>query len=484
MQHNNPFTYGNPVPPDQLIGRDDELFKIVERINTGQSTAMTGSLCSGKTSILEYLRAAEKQTELYGDNTNQLIFYYLDASTLEPTYNKVQFWNDALKPLIDCINTQNSSSPLESNLLETYQICQEKQFGGYEFEKLIAQIRKMNWQLVLMIDEFDMLLHHPILNSTEFFGGLRSRVSLSKGALTLVLASNIPLSQLNEGTQHFNPTGSPYFNFMSDIILGPLQNTQINKLLQPGETYFTEDDYRFIKNIAGGYPYLLQVAASILWEMYEKGFEKDSVKRQQRVKQAFYDQIAENTLKKMWQRWTEETQNDLTSVILAYLEQQQILVTQPIEINKLPEIQIGKWIAEKHTPLLKELRLYGFVAQDSSNDWRGFPNIFLDFVRENQLRVSDDKQPDEKSHVIIREDDDILEKLFSPTFLIVMFIGTIVGERLGHLILTTHFGLSQTFSGTDSLSVLIFKFVLAALGAFLGYKIAKWFKTKPSYSGT
>jgi hypothetical protein len=471
MPHNNPFTYGNPVPPDQLIGRDEELSNIVKRINTGQSTAMTGSLCSGKTSMLEYLRASEKQTELYADNSNQLIFYYLDASTLEPTYNKIQFWDEALKPLIDCINAPKTSSEL-SNLSDALKTCQEKQFGAYEFEKLIAQIRKVNWQLVLMIDEFDMLLHHPILNSTEFFGGLRSRVSLSKGALTLVIASNIPLSQLNEGTQHFSPTGFPYFNFMRDIILGPLPDAEINKLLQPGESYFTEEDHRFVKNIAGGHPYLLQVAASILWEMYDKGFETDSVKRQQRAKQTFYAQVVENTLQKMWQRWTEETQNELTSMVITYLEQQQSSLIQPIEINKLPEIKIEKRISEKQTLLLNELRRSGFVAQESSDGWQGFPNIFLDFARENQLRDSRERQRREESHVIVREDDDdMLEKLFTLKFLIFMFMGTIVGERLGYILTDKDFGVLSIFSGGEPLSVDIIKFCCAILGGFLGYKL-------------
>lgn len=478
MQHTNPFIYGNPVEPDQLIGRHKELHKIAGRINTGQSTIIVGSVCSGKTSVLRYLSSPKKYTELYGNQNKNLIFSYLDAHTFAPQVDQVRFWDEAFKPLQDCIDTSNDSAL--SELSKAYQTCQEKQFGNFEVEKLISQIKQMNWQLVLMIDEFDVLLHHPLLNRADFFGNLRNRFSLSNGALTVIIASNIPLSQLHEETRHFSSTGSPYFNAMQEIILAPLSEVDINKLLDQGKPWFTDTDRCFIKNIAGGHPYLLQVAASILWEIYEN----ESINRQQLVRQKFYTQIADNTLKEMWQRWSEDTRQDFTAAVLKYLNQQQIALKQSVDFNKLQQIEIEKLMLPKEGKLLLDkLKRYGFVADDySSKDWWGFPNIFLDLVIENKLREFSHKQADEKSNIIVSEDDELLKNLFTPIFLILMFMGTIFGERLGHLILTNYFDMSYTFSGTESLPVLLFKFVLAALGTFLGYQIAKRFKTKDFYS--
>ena len=100
MPHNNPFFHGNPVPSEQFIGRDTEVRKIVGRIVTGQSTAITGSPRSGKTSILQYLIAPENKSKLYGDDeAEQLIFSYVDACTLEAEIDLTQFWSLALKPL-------------------------------------------------------------------------------------------------------------------------------------------------------------------------------------------------------------------------------------------------------------------------------------------------------------------------------------------------------------------------------------------------
>jgi hypothetical protein len=466
MQHNNPFICGNPIPPDKLIGRNDELSKVAWRISTGQSTAITGPLHCGKTSILDYLRASQKQAELYGDKANQLIFCYSEANTLGEEADQVQFWDKALKPLQDDINIPK----IPSFLSEAYQTCQEKQFGNHELEKFIARLGGENWQLVLMIDEFDALLHHPKLNSTEFFGGLRSLASQSKGALMLVIASNMPVSQLNKETQHFNPTGSPYFNFMRHIILAPLPDAEIDQLLHQGDIFFTEEDHRFVKNIAGGHPYLLQVAASSLWEIYEKGAQKYSLKRQQCARQELYDQVAYNMLEVMWQRWTENTQKEFVFFVHTYFEQQQIPL-QPVDINKLLEIKFDQMIPKEKKSLLNELKQSGLVAQEGSDGWRGFPNIFLDFVIENQLWESCDKQPREDSQAV-HQDDDILEKLFTPTFLILMFMGTIVGERLGYFLTHEDFGILSIFSGESPLLVNIIKFCGAMLGGFLGYKLA------------
>lgn len=54
----NPFFYGNPVSPDQFIGRRREVRRITGRIvNQGQSTAVVGEPRSGKTSLFLYLSA-------------------------------------------------------------------------------------------------------------------------------------------------------------------------------------------------------------------------------------------------------------------------------------------------------------------------------------------------------------------------------------------------------------------------------------------
>jgi hypothetical protein len=471
MPHNNPFIYSTPVTPEQLIGREQELFNIAGRISTGQSSAIMGSPRSGKTSMLEYLRAPETQATLYNDETEQLIFSYLDISTWGARKDKTQFWDYALKPLQDYLSPDTTPP----SLLKAYQICQENQFGTYVLEKLLAQMKLANWRLVLMVDGFDVLLHHPILNDVEFFGGLRTLASRFS-ALALVVTTNIRVSQLEKETQHYSRAASPYFNFLEEIVLGPLPDAEIDKLLVQEGTHFSDDDLRFIKEIAGGHPYLLQIAASVLWYLYESG-EKDSVKRQQRAGQEFYNKV-EDTLKNIWQLSLQNTQETFISIVLAHIKDQpHILLTSTIDINELQKagIDIEKRIAEINAKPseINELQKYGFIVKNECvlGGWQIYPQIFLAFVIKNKLYGVRDKQSPQISEVST-ENDDILEKLFTPRFLIFMFMGVVVGEQLGDILTNEDFGFLSLFSGGSPFSIDMVKFCCAMLGGFFGYKLA------------
>lgn len=176
----NPFVHGNPVLPAQFANRSRELRRLVNRIITGQSTALVGEPRTGKTSLLEYLRARETQADLYGHNAAPLIFFYMDSQLLGPEFTQSHFWQNALYPLYDQVIAGKGDN---TRIAQAYRTCVENQFGNFVLERLIALVEQAKYRLVLLLDEFDTLLHHPILNSAEFFGGLRSLVSRSRGAL-------------------------------------------------------------------------------------------------------------------------------------------------------------------------------------------------------------------------------------------------------------------------------------------------------------
>ena len=312
-----------------MIGRKKELRQIAGRIITGQSTIITDSPRSGKTSVLEYLMAPEKQAELYDDEAKQLIFSYWDACTCTPELTLAQFWQRVLKPLKEYIEAEQSNS----QLAKAYHNCKENHFDNYELEKLIAEIKKIDKRLVLIIDEMDALSDSTFsLHSAEFFGGLRLLVSRSRGALVLVITANISRSQLNEKTRN-RKTGSLYFNHLEEVVLGALSDTEINELLAQKETSFSENDCDFLKEIAGGHPYLLKVAASVLWKSYEEGEEKESLRRQQQVKQDFYLKVID-TLNAIWALWDEKMRDTFISITLAQFEHLKMMIS-PKSLNKI-----------------------------------------------------------------------------------------------------------------------------------------------------
>jgi len=364
----NPFFYGNPVSPEQFIGRKAEVRRVAGRIvNGGQSSAITGTFRSGKTSFLGYLVAREKQIALYGNKADTVIFSYRDANRFNLECDQAQFWGYVFKPLQKRIAEEMPDSSLD----KAYQTCQENHFAN--LEELIAQIGNMNWQLVLMIDEFDVLLDRPHLNNTEFFGGLRQLASRSKGALVLVMTTNISLTQFHQKTKPFTKSGSPYFNFLDEIVLGPLSDSEVEELLAQDDTYFSDDDHRFLKEITGEHPYLLQVAASALWESYQNGNEDDPIKRQQHAKQDFYDRT-KTTLNDIWQSWLPTTRKAFIAVALIRLETLRTsLKIQPINITDIINEEPG------FKQALEELEKQGFVTDDNG-DWRVRPTIILSFI--------------------------------------------------------------------------------------------------------
>jgi hypothetical protein len=397
MLPDNPFYHGNPVPPKQLIGRDNDLTHLVGRIITGQSSAIIGPFRCGKTSILDYLMDPQKRTTLYGEKAEKMLFSYLDAYILREQLNQAEFWNQVLAPLHEQVVVHN----LVPSLSKAYQICQENQFGNFVLQKLIAQMEQVNWRLVLMLDRFDLLLHYPVLNSTEFFGGLRTLASRSNGALTLVTTANTSLAQLNQDSQQFYRTGSPYFNFLDEIMLGPLSILEVDSLLNLGRERFSDADCRFIVEMAGGYPYLLQVAASVFWQLYQTN------RGRQQVGQDFYLKVR-GTLRDTWNySWPPNLRKVFTTIALAHMNTLPItfgLKGKDAEtiISPLQELNVQKLVGE--LPLfaqeVHELEKYGFIRADENipGGWRVYPLIFLWFVADKLEQEVRDERVNDSSY--------------------------------------------------------------------------------------
>jgi AAA-like domain len=310
----NPFIHGNPVSHLQFLDRHKELRRLASRIVCeGQSSAVIGEPRSGKTSLLTYLAAPATRLELYGCDAARIVFAYLDAQTLGAQFGQPQFWEYVLRPFRE----QAILLAPDSALAQAYTLCQANQFGAYVLERLLAQMRQSGWRLVLLLDEFDVLLHHPTLNRAEFFGSLRSLASRSEGALAVVLASRRPLDILNRETQELSRTGSPFFNIFSELVLGPWPDEAIDQFMSWAGDRFSEGDRRFVTALAGGHPYLLQAAASALWEAYQDT-GLDAQGRWREAGQNLYDE-AGPTLGQIWRFWGARVRQACIGITLAYL---------------------------------------------------------------------------------------------------------------------------------------------------------------------
>lgn len=351
----NPFFYGTPIDTKHFLNRQKTISRVVSRIlNGGQSTAIVGEPRMGKTSLLEYLASPENCNDLYSEQGNSLIFKIVDIQMLSGKFNQSEFWEQALVPIVEKIIEANPDTLLAKH----YQLCRENQFGTFTLERFFKQLQQDKWRLVLLMDEFDLLLHHPVLNSAEFFGSLRALVSRSCGALAVVIASRQSLATLNFKTQEFNPTGSPYFNIFAEVNLGAFPNKDVAALLNRADTHFSSADRRYIVAVAGGHPYLLQVAASAMWDE-TIGESSDPYRRYLSVGQRIYQEVRSH-FADTWRVWSPATRKAVTTIAIAqvpYLLKNREFLTQAF-IKGLPDF----------SPEINDLKTIGLVAEDDGID--------------------------------------------------------------------------------------------------------------------
>lgn len=372
----NPFSFGNAVDSSKFLNRKKPLRRIARRLVTeGQSSAIIGEPRIGKTSFLSYLSAEENSTELYGNINKRIIFSSLDSHMFPQAFTPAQFWEQALLP----VKEQLIEPDLDSQLSKQYSICKENQFGTFTLEAFFRVLRQDEGCLALLIDEFDALIHHSVLNSVEFFGGLRSITSRSKGSLALVIASRQPIHVLNAETQYINTTGSPFFNIFSEITLGRFPKKDVVTLLRRGDQYFTPADRSAIDYVAGGHPYLLQVAASALWEAYEDRISTPQKRWAYMGNQIYREQ--DWHFADTWQVWTPATRKAFTSVALCNSQQllpKRAIATKPFQKE-----------LKNFFPELRDLAETGFIVEDTQAEegWRVEPQVMVWWLSDELVRA-------------------------------------------------------------------------------------------------
>ncbi|OQW87570.1 MAG: hypothetical protein BWK78_08980 [Thiotrichaceae bacterium IS1] len=247
------LTVSTILPP--LFGRKTEIDRLKGLILTGQSSTVTGVFEPERTAILGYLSDPSHSQTLYGEYAAKWVFSSMDIATLGENSSPADFWQLALRPLKD----KFQQNPI---LLNLYESCSQNQFDEYCLDKLIVQLKQEGWRLVLMLDRFDELLRSPNFKENgKFFATLRKLASSrSPSSLCLIISWGISLQEFHEKTRNLSK-GSPYFNFMGEVVLGALSDAEIDNLLNKD---FFEPERQFLKEVTGRHPYLLQLAVSAL----------------------------------------------------------------------------------------------------------------------------------------------------------------------------------------------------------------------------
>jgi hypothetical protein len=406
----NPFIYSRAVMPNEFFGREAEIRRLVSRLATGQSTAIIGLPHVGKTSLINYVTDTDVIKTRFGKEFDNDVFRVLDAQMLRSIKSQAEFWEYALSPIADRLDKANSQKPLYAKFL----LMRENNFGTYLLEEFFTNIKEQGIRFVLFLDEFDDLLSHPVLNSAEFYGSLRSLASRSLG-LILVLGSRRDVEQLNLLTQQINPHGSPYFNVFTQITLKTMKDDAFEMITKQAGNRFDNDDIQFVKAISGNHPLLIQAASAKLWEADDQGLKGSE--RYKRAGRELYIEAKQN-FSDTWRVWSSEMKRVITIVALTQI---------PRLLGKHAfALEDDLKTLSDYSSELESLKDLGVLTQ-SGNNWSITQGAFLWWLTDELKRNVRD-ETDFKTWLQAQEMDGILtaqqkQQLSDKTSVVLSYLG-------------------------------------------------------------
>jgi len=229
----NPFTQRGMIrSPDQFFGRRAELNQIFDRLRKMQSLSVVGERRIGKSSLLYHVYQIAGQR--LGEGFR--VFYTdLPDVTDEPSFYR--------------------------------RVCQELGAEGSSFSDLERAVRSK--KVIACIDEFEKVAEQPEVQSTfsrGFFDSLRSLAQ--SGNFALLVATQHSLADL---CRNEKIATSPFWNIFSRLDLGLFTQKEavefIHTQFSSTGVTITEEEVARVLQLAGRYPFFLQLACCHLFEM-------------------------------------------------------------------------------------------------------------------------------------------------------------------------------------------------------------------------
>jgi hypothetical protein len=220
-----------------FLTRTSELAILEDRsVHTGESTAIVSELPSGRTTLL---RALQQRLQ-----ARDCRVAFIDVQTLDSSTTADRFWSSVLG-----------------------------QFGGARggnlsfrgIERLLAEPGKRH---ILLIRDLQALVHLPDFRRGDPWGKLRSLTQTPR--FTLVATSRIDLVALTTATQEWM-YGSPFFNGMRELVLGPFTRSDALAYLGHHRPYLTPEDHEWILRCTGGHPKMLRFLGDALEQSLAAG---------------------------------------------------------------------------------------------------------------------------------------------------------------------------------------------------------------------
>lgn len=276
----NPYSTGGIVKdPAMFFGRKEELKCIRDRLRKGDSTAVVGLRRIGKSSLLYQL--AHQADEL----PQGVVAIYLDLQEAAH-HSPLGLLDSALRHLDERLGNRYTFAPVES-------------LG--DFSVAVKQIAADGYRPALCLDEFEELTERQVFDD-DFFEALRSLGNQRQLAFATASGESLDVLLRREGRT------SPFYNLFLNLDLAGLSDKAARALLTepfqaaglnaPPDEYMAE-----ALNLAGHYPFYLQMAAYHLFEARRQ----DGVVNLHTLREAFA-RDAERHFRGLWRHLSADEQ--------------------------------------------------------------------------------------------------------------------------------------------------------------------------------
>jgi hypothetical protein len=322
----NPFICGSTVPPQHFYGRERQRNDIRAQIGgpTAGSVSIVGLRRSGKSSLLRYVR------ERTGEFFSGLQPIIVSLSLSDKRFHTPEGMTDGLRRGIKRV-TDHDPWPGDEN------------DDPWAVSDGLEALRDNGYRLIVLIDEFEGIADH--LEHFKHWGDDWREKAATHHYFSLVVASLRPIHEIYEQVGQT----SRFYNIFTLTFVGAFAPHEWQTLVSEG---FASDGgavrgplspahLALIDDLAGGLPFFVQLAASLLWQY---GDPKET--------QAAFVQQARPFFIQMWHNLRDNERATLRAIV-----------------------------AGRSTPdpaIVQELQQYGVVRDDG----RVFSSAFAEFVRQ------------------------------------------------------------------------------------------------------
>jgi len=282
----NPFIYGSRIQPEYFVGRTTAIQDIVGRLGGSQlqCISIVANRRMGKSSLLYYVF---KEHARLLPQQYRWVPIYIDMMGAARTSKAVMFMlrvglERGLPPdLKSCIWSKEDDGEM------------------LYMAQTIADLDSAGVRLVLLLDEWESALAHPEL--TDWVETLRSAGQLSQ--VGIITSTAYELSKLHT----VGGATSPFFNIFSTTYLGAMTPGEWMSLVTSAFARsgrpINPHDIDLIGELAGGQPYLTQLAGHLVWKASDERWNAADIR-------ANFRREARPIFADLWNRQTVNNQKD------------------------------------------------------------------------------------------------------------------------------------------------------------------------------